>query len=65
MKGSDIINHKNERSCKNDSHHMYSSNDWKNINRDERNLNDRDNKNSISYEKYYYGKNKRNGKKQA
>ena len=46
MKGSDIINHKNERSCKNDSHHMNSSNDWKNINRDEQNLNCRSDKNS-------------------
>ena len=52
-------------SCKCDTHNGNNSNDWKNINRDERNLNDRDNKNSISYEKYYYGKNKRNGKKQA
>ena len=45
-KGSDSINHKNERSYKNDSHHMNSSNDWKNRNRDEQNLNDRSDKNS-------------------
>ena len=46
MKGSDSINRKNERSCKNNSHHMNSSNDWKNINRDEQNLNCRSDKNS-------------------
>ena len=46
MKGSDSINHKNERSYKNDSHHMNSSNDWKSINRDEQNLNCRSDKNS-------------------
>ena len=45
MKGSDIINHKNERSCKSDSHHMNNSNDWKNMKRDEQNLNDRSDKN--------------------
>ena len=46
MKGSDSINRKNERSCKNNSHHMNSSNDWKNINREEQNLNCRSDKNS-------------------
>ena len=46
MKGSNGINHKNERSYKNDSHHMNSSNNWKNINRDEQNLNNRSDKNS-------------------
>ena len=63
MKGSDSINHKNERSCKNDSHHMYSSNDWKNINRDEQNLNDRSDKNSNPRKNNNDRKNRRNGKK--